>query len=246
MEQAPKADTTAPAEKVAKTDKTDTTDKTDKAAPVEDKPVVKKVEEVLQEAKPAAIKEPAHIPVKHAVKTENRRPAAAESAPPTPPPAPQAQDDPSGPAVIENIQAQKLTGPKVIGKIDLPVQSDRRDNNKNNFSRDEKRKRKRIIVEKKPEPVQPKDFKEGDRPQGAPGEHRPHQHGQGGNRPHHDNRGGTHPGGNRTQGGNNRPGGANTGTGGGYNRPAGQGGGYNRPAGQGGAGGNRPAGQGGG
>lgn len=72
-------------------------------------------------------------------------------------------EETTGPAVIENIQAEKLTGPKVIGKIDLPVQSDRRDNNKgNNFSRDEKRKRKRIIVEKKPEPVQPKEFS-GDR-----------------------------------------------------------------------------------
>jgi translation initiation factor IF-2 len=264
VEQAPKAETTPPAEKVAKTDKTDTTEKTEKAAPVEDKPVVKKVEEVLQAAKPAAVKEPAHVPVKHVVKTENRKPSTAENTPPTPPPAaPQAQDESAGAAVIENIQAEKLTGPKVIGKIELPVQSDRRDNNKNsNFSRDEKRKRKRIIVEKKPEPVQPKDFKEGDRKEGGtPGEHRPHQHGgQGGNRPpHNDNRGGGHQGqggGNRPQGDNrshNRPGGANTGTGGGgYNRPAGQGqgqgGGYNRPAGQGGpgGGGNRPAGQGGG
>ncbi|MGF6845521.1 translation initiation factor IF-2 [Chitinophaga sp. W3I9] len=264
VEQAPKAETTPSAEKVAKTEKTDTTDKTEKAAPVEDKPVVKKVEEVLQAAKPAAVKEPAHVPVKHVVKTENRKPSTAENTPPTPPPAaPQAQDEAAGSAVIENIQAEKLTGPKVIGKIELPVQSDRRDNNKNsNFSRDEKRKRKRIIVEKKPEPVQPKDFKEGDRKEGgAPGEHRPHQHGgQGGNRPHHDNRGGGHQGqggGNRPQGDNrthNRPGGTNTGTGGGgnYNRPAGQGqgqgGGYNRPAGQGGpgGGGNRPAGQGGG
>ncbi|WP_436485738.1 translation initiation factor IF-2 [Chitinophaga sp. ARDCPP14] len=264
VEQAPKAENTPSAEKVAKTEKTDTTDKTEKAAPVEDKPVVKKVEEVLQAAKPAAVKEPAHVPVKHVVKTENRKPSTAENTPPTPPPAaPQAQDEAAGSAVIENIQAEKLTGPKVIGKIELPVQSDRRDNNKNsNFSRDEKRKRKRIIVEKKPEPVQPKDFKEGDRKEGgAPGEHRPHQHGgQGGNRPHHDSRGGGHQGqggGNRPQGDNrthNRPGGTNTGTGGGgnYNRPAGQGqgqgGGYNRPAGQGGpgGGGNRPAGQGGG
>ncbi|MBO9728876.1 MAG: translation initiation factor IF-2 [Chitinophaga sp.] len=256
---APKAETTPPAEIVAKTDKTDTTEKTEKAAPVEDKPVVKKVEEVLQEAKPAAAKEPAHIPVKQVVKTENRKPTVVDNTPPTPPPAaPQAQEEQPGPAVIENIQAEKLTGPKVIGKIELPVQSDRRDNNKNNFSRDEKRKRKRIIVEKKPEPVQPKDFKEGDRKEGgAPGEHRPHHDnrgGQGGNRPHHDNRGGGHQGqgGNRPQGDNrnNRPGGgANTGTGGGYNRPAGQGqGGYNRPAGQGGQGqgGNRPGGQGGG
>ncbi|MCW3462499.1 translation initiation factor IF-2 [Chitinophaga nivalis] len=255
---APKAETTPPAEKVAKTDQTDTTAKTEKAAPVEDKPVVKKVEEVLQEAKPAAAKEPAHIPVKQAVKEDQHKTTVADNntSQPTPPPA---QDEPSGAAVIENIQAEKLTGPKVIGKIDLPVQSDRRDNNKNNFSRDEKRKRKRIIVEKKPEPVQPKDFKEGDRKDTPPGEHRPHQHGgQGGNRPHHggDNRGGGHQGGGNRQHGDNRNhnrtggGGGNTGTGGGgYNKPAGQGqgGGFNRTPGQGtGTGGNRPGGHSGG
>ncbi|MFY0252964.1 translation initiation factor IF-2 [Chitinophaga sp. 30R24] len=263
MEHAPKADTTAPAEIVAKTDKTDTTDKTEKtekAAPVEDKPVVKKVEEVIQEAKPAAAKEPAQIPVKQVVKTDYRKPATAENTPPTPPPATPAPDEQAG-AVIENIQAEKLTGPKVIGKIELPVQADRRDNNKNNFNRDEKRKRKRIIVEKKPEPVQPKDFKEGDRKEGgAPGEHRQHQPG-GGNRPYHgDNRGGHQQGGggNRPQGDNrnnhNRQqggGGTHSGTGGGgnYNRPAGQGqgqgGNYNRPGGGQGQsqGGNRPGGQ---
>ncbi|NSL89352.1 translation initiation factor IF-2 [Chitinophaga sp. Mgbs1] len=249
-------------EKAAKTETTDTTEKTEKAAPVQDKPVVKKVEEVLQEAKPAAIKEPATIPVKQPVKEENRNTAATDNnSQQTPPPA----QDEQTPAVITNIQAEKLTGPKVIGKIELPVQSDRRDNNKNNFSRDEKRKRKRIIVEKKPEPIQSKDFpKEGDRKEGgAPGEHR-----QQGNRPH-DNRGGGHQGGNRPQGDNrNRQGGGNTGgfnrqgqgqgqggqnQGGGFNRGGGQGGnrqgggqgqqggGFNRGGGQ---GGNRPGGQG--
>ncbi|CAL1521190.1 translation initiation factor IF-2 [Chitinophaga sp. MM2321] len=247
VEKAEKAQSTPQAEQVAKTEKTDTTAKTEKAAPVQDKPVVKKVEEVLQAAKPAAIKEPARIPVKNAVKEEQRNTTAADTNSQQTPPPPASQED-QGPAVITNIQAEKLTGPKVIGKIELPVQSDRRDNNKNNFSRDEKRKRKRIIVEKKPEPIQPKDFKEGDRKEGgAPGEHRPNTHGgQGGNRPHHD-RGGHQGGGNRPQGDNrNRPGGgAHTGAGGGgYNRPAGQGGGFNRPAGQGG--GSRPPGQGGG
>jgi translation initiation factor IF-2 len=45
--------------------------------------------------------------------------------------------------VIENIQAEKLTGPKILGKIQLPVDSDTRP------KLDEKRKRKRIPIEKK-------------------------------------------------------------------------------------------------
>ncbi|ANE51361.1 translation initiation factor IF-2 [Flavisolibacter tropicus] len=47
------------------------------------------------------------------------------------------------PPVIENIQAEKLTGPKILGKIQLPVDSDTRP------KLDEKRKRKRIPIEKK-------------------------------------------------------------------------------------------------
>ncbi|MBC9931577.1 translation initiation factor IF-2 [Chitinophaga qingshengii] len=241
---APKAEkvenTPPPAEKVAQTDKTDTTAKTEKAAPVEDKPVVNKVEEVLQEAKPAAIK-PANIPVKQPVKEEQR------NTPPAPPAADNTTPPQDEPTVISNIQAEKLTGPKVIGKIELPVQSDRRDNNKGNFNRDEKRKRKRIIVEKKPEPIQPKDFKEGGQ-QGGTG-NRPHHE----NRPHHDNRGGDNRGGNRNQhqgqggqgqGQGNRQGGQ----GGNFNRGQGgqQGGGFNRGQGTQGQGqGNRQGGQGG-
>ena len=45
--------------------------------------------------------------------------------------------------VIENIEVEKLTGPKILGKIDLPVDSDTRP------VKDEKRKRKRIPIEKK-------------------------------------------------------------------------------------------------
>jgi translation initiation factor IF-2 len=45
--------------------------------------------------------------------------------------------------VIENIQAEKIEGPKILGKIDLPVDSDTRPKT------DEKRKRKRIPIEKK-------------------------------------------------------------------------------------------------
>ncbi len=46
-------------------------------------------------------------------------------------------------AVIENIEVEKLTGPKILGKIDLPVDNDTRP------VKDEKKKRKRIPIEKK-------------------------------------------------------------------------------------------------
>lgn len=46
--------------------------------------------------------------------------------------------------LIENIQAEKLTGPKVLGKIELPMESDTRPRP------DEKRKRARIPIKKAP------------------------------------------------------------------------------------------------
>ncbi len=45
--------------------------------------------------------------------------------------------------LIENIKAEKLEGPKILGKIELPVDNDTRP------KKDEKRKRKRIPIEKK-------------------------------------------------------------------------------------------------
>lgn len=51
------------------------------------------------------------------------------------------------PTVIENIKAEKLEGPKILGKIELPVDSDTRP--KQNDADKEKRKRKRIPIEKK-------------------------------------------------------------------------------------------------
>ncbi|OIR07567.1 translation initiation factor IF-2 [mine drainage metagenome] len=47
---------------------------------------------------------------------------------------------------IENIEIEKLTGPKILGKIQLPVDSDTRPKPP---TREEKRKRKRIPVDKK-------------------------------------------------------------------------------------------------
>jgi translation initiation factor IF-2 len=59
--------------------------------------------------------------------------------------------------VIENIKAEKLEGPKILGKIELPVDSDTRP------KLDEKRKRKRIPIEKKG----PTAFREGGQQGGA-------------------------------------------------------------------------------
>jgi len=57
--------------------------------------------------------------------------------------------------VIENIRAEKIEGPKILGKIDLPVDSDTRP-----VKADEKRKRKRIPIEKK-EGTGPQGFQRG-------------------------------------------------------------------------------------
>ena len=89
-------------------------------------------------------------------------------------------DEPAAP-VIENIQAEKLTGPKILGKITLPVDSDTRPKKESN---EEKHKRKRIPIQKKPGA--------GDQPGG--GVHR-------GNKAIPDNRGGQN---RQGQGGGNR------------------------------------------
>ncbi len=57
------------------------------------------------------------------------------------PEAEEAQD-----VVIENIKAEKIEGPKILGKIDLPIDSDTRPKI---APAEEKRKRKRIPIEKK-------------------------------------------------------------------------------------------------
>ena len=60
---------------------------------------------------------------------------------------PVAEPESVAPPVIENIQAAKLTGPKILGKITLPVDSDTRPKKETN---EEKQKRKRIPIQKKP------------------------------------------------------------------------------------------------
>jgi translation initiation factor IF-2 len=97
----------------------------------------KKTEPVAEEeVKPAEPKK----------KKTKKQEEVKEEAPVAPPEtveevAAEAEDD--QPPVIENIEVEKLTGPKILGKIDLPVDSDTRP------KKDEKRKRKRIPIEKK-------------------------------------------------------------------------------------------------
>lgn len=62
--------------------------------------------------------------------------------------------------IVENIERQKISGPKVLGKIDLPAKTDTRP------EKDEKRKRKRIPIEKKGVKRTTVENKEGSKPQG--------------------------------------------------------------------------------
>jgi translation initiation factor IF-2 len=95
----------------------------------------KKTEKDLpaEEAKPAAKKGRAK---KGEIKTE-------EVAKAIPEPELSVTGEEEAPPVIENIKAEKIEGPKILGKIDLPVDSDTRP------KKEEKRKRKRIPIEKK-------------------------------------------------------------------------------------------------
>ena len=91
-------------------------------------------------------------------KEEEKKEKPAEEAPKTQKPepvaekveevkvVPAAKEEDAAP-IIENIKAKKLEGPKIMGKIELPVDNDTRPKK---GSLDEKRKRKRIPMEKKP------------------------------------------------------------------------------------------------
>ena len=171
----------------------------------------KKAEPTAEEAKPAKETDKA--------KADTKKATSKKEEPAKPAPAPSALVDHSiAPenvhGEITNIQADKLTGPKILGKIDLPINSDTRPKP---LSQEEKRTRKRI-------PVQG----QGGRPQGQAGQGQQggNVQGQGGgyqgNRPN--NGGGGYQG--------NRP---NNGGGGGYqgnrpnnNRPGQAGGGARR------------------
>lgn len=84
--------------------------------------------------------------------------------------------------VIENIEVEKLTGPKILGKIDLPVHTDTRP------VKDENRKRKRIPIAKKEVKRDVFINKDEDKKQGGGGFNRDNRGRGGGGR--RDNRGG--------------------------------------------------------
>ena len=66
------------------------------------------------------------------------------------------------PPVIENILSARLTGPKILGKIELPINSDTRP------KRDDANKRKRIPMQKKPGGTPAAPDPRGPRPAGGP------------------------------------------------------------------------------
>ncbi len=109
----------------------------------------------------------------------------------------------NAPAIIENIKADKLEGPKILGKISLPVDNDTRPKRE-----DDKRKRKRIPMERKPG-APPQQGQGG--PQTSGTGPRPAINDQNRNRP------------------NSGPAGSRPGGSSGVNRPGGNFGGNNRP-----------------
>lgn len=93
------------------------------------------VKPVIEKKKPAEEVE-GKKPIKKKPQKEDLKEQITKAAIPTP-------IIPQEPAIIENIRVEKLEGPKILGKIELPVDSDTRPIN------DEKRKRKRIPIEKR-------------------------------------------------------------------------------------------------
>ena len=156
------------------------TPKTTKAKKTEDAPAEEKKTE-KKTTKPSVTEAPIEIP------------ATA--------PTPIAEEAPSAPAALEHIEMKspQLSGPKIIGKIDLPVNNGNDRGRGGSASDKEKRKRKRIPVDKKPEGTPG--------PAGSnPNAPRPNQGNPSNNRPggYNNNRPGGAPQGNRPGGGNNR------------------------------------------
>lgn len=120
-----------------------------------------KKETPAAETAPQKVEEPVEVPKEPVAVAP---PPVEEKAPvkETPPPV---EEEKPAEVQISNIQAEKIEGPKILGKIELPVDNDTRP------KRDEKRKRKRIPIEKKEVKADPDQR----RPHGGGG-----QQGQGG------------------------------------------------------------------
>jgi translation initiation factor IF-2 len=148
-------------------------------------------------------------------KEEEAPPVAAQEEPSV-----ETKEEDEAPPVIENIKAEKLEGPKILGKIELPVNNDTRPKQPS----EEKRKRKRIPIEKKDHSAgngrPPHGPNQGGGQQHGAGQQGGGQHGHGGGQhggpgnprppgqsriPIQRNPGGGRPPGGAGQGGNRRP-----------------------------------------
>jgi translation initiation factor IF-2 len=105
------------------------------------KKVVKKSTEELK--KPLKIEKETPAPEKKSEEVPTVKEEKVQT-PPVEVEIPAVQETEDAAPVIENIRAEKLEGPKILGKIELPVDSETRPK-----PNDEKRKRKRIPIEKK-------------------------------------------------------------------------------------------------
>ncbi|HTN08606.1 translation initiation factor IF-2 [Agriterribacter sp.] len=121
------------------------------------KSVKKKVTEAVPEEKPEAAKE--ETPVVEEVVPEVVASAEPKIAAPEVSPADEAKEEES--PVIENIRAEKLEGPRIVGRITLPVNTESRPASK---PQEEKRKRKRIPIEKRDQ-AKPRQDGDQNRPQ---------------------------------------------------------------------------------
>lgn len=126
-----------------------------KEEPVKEEPVA--IPEAVVETKPVA--EEAPVVVNQDKVTETK----VEETEVIP-----AQEEDSQAPLIENIRAEKLEGPKILGKIELPVDSDTRPK-----PNEEKRKRKRIPIDKKGEPFVARHQPGQNQGQGHPGAQQP-------------------------------------------------------------------------
>ncbi len=117
---------------------------------------VKKKEEVIEKEKEEVAKketpEASAEPVADTKKAESKKkteeaPVVLNKAADKQEPVAEPEEEEQQAPFIENIRAEKLEGPKILGKIELPVDSDTRPK-----PNEEKRKRKRIPIDKKGEP----------------------------------------------------------------------------------------------
>ncbi len=110
-------------------------------------PIVEEAPPAIEEAPPVRenreVRETREEPVAETPVVEERHEPEVET--PAAEEHPADTDEKAVPTVIENIRAEKLEGPKILGKIELPTNNDTRPKQ----PLEEKRKRKRIPIEKR-------------------------------------------------------------------------------------------------